>query len=393
MEEIEDQVNLLIRHYSSLVKEAEGLLFPKFRPSTDGENSEWSCFRKWIHRLAHSFSSASKSSLGELLLSFYLIYSALVNFAWFATIIYGVLNHSYSGLSFQYYAGTISSILIFILSMPLAIVVYYWWFETLKKKSRIWKKLIFIGFLFLLTGGFTKSFIAAIPALQHVTLLDVLYICLAYAFLIVPTWSYFLIVSYEAGSALLLLVASFFKGLKSLHDPLPIEMVKKLSLGNIKDEQKPWKLGDLPIQDVRTIRLWAQTNREATDKRTLPTILVISFLTLLLSIDAIKNWVDPRIQIASLLLFSHDLVSGTLSKSYFLSILLIDLLILVLIFLIVIFSRLFTNLSVQSLIIETCLVAENAQEHKRLEREQAEKKGCLPDLLRWISALFINRDG
>jgi hypothetical protein len=159
---------------------------------------------------------------------------------------------------------------------------------------------------------------------------------------------------------------SLFGGIRSMYDPLPLVKVKRLALEEIpaaREGEPPWKLNSLSLHEIQTLRKWAEANRESTDKRILPAIVVIAFLTLLLSTDTVRSMFDLYIQNWFQRMFSLlTMRTVFFSKEYFLSLFIFAITIFTIVFLVKTFSPMFVNLAVQSLMIEACILAENSHD-------------------------------
>jgi hypothetical protein len=301
-----------------------------------------------------------------------------------------------SFLDFGNIGGVISLIIVLIGSIPLFVVAYYWWFDVLTNKQyRIRLRVIFIGCVLFFSWAFTRAVLVD-SFTKHVinSRADILPALLAYSLFLIPAMSYLIMLFYEMLSIVLHLIDSVSKGLKSLHDPLPLEMVRKLALEEIFDAQseQTWRLRDLSLHEVQTLRKWAEANRESTDKRTLPTIVVIAFLTLLLTSDTARGWLDPYIQQWFQRILSFwTMRTGFFTKDYFIAAFILVITILIVGFLVKTFSRLFVNLAVQSLVIEACVLAENSHDEyysKESGNVQEPRKSGFWDFVQSVIGMF-----
>ncbi len=368
-----ERVEFFVQRYSSLVKSAEKLSFPKFQPGFPKDSVNWGAFRRMLYRFAHPFLSGGKSGFWETTGFLFLLLVAQANFGWWIMLLAPALYGMQSFLDIGNIGGVISLILALIGAIPLSVVAYYWWFDVLtSKKYPGWLRLIFVGGVLFFSWAFTRAILAD-SITRHVinSKSDILPTLLAFLLFLIPSLSYLAMLFYESVSFLLHLIDSFSKGLKSLHEPLPVETVKKLALEDIADDQskQTWKLQDLSLHEIQTLRKWAEVNRESTDKRTLPTIVVIAFLTLLLASDTARGWLDPYVQQWFQRILSFwTMRTGVFTKDYFIAAFIVVITILVLGFLTKTFSRLFVNLAVQSLVIEACVLAENSHDDAYLEK-------------------------
>ncbi len=146
------------------------------------------------------------------------------------------------------------------------------------------------------------------------------------------------------------------------HQPVSTLLVQSLATESVlerSDGQSPMTLLDLNLSTIQTLREWAQANRDSTDKRLMPTVLTLAALQVVgLSyildlpiwpaiFDVIKYVYDllqkqaPVIGLGSAW---YGLLLGVLATSALL--------------LLKFVGGLFSNLAIQGLIIEACIVAE-----------------------------------
>lgn len=144
-----------------------------------------------------------------------------------------------------------------------------------------------------------------------------------------------------------------------MHHPLPARILHKLSLEPIPlnttpDDKLPeptWQLADLSPEDLEFLREWAQANREATEKRLLPTTVLFGAVGLFADTDAFNNAVQGALKFLELI-FTTDI--------WWLNMTIPFIFIWVTVF-VISMLRLIENVIVQSLIIEACMVAAHAQ--------------------------------
>ena len=320
----DERVDFFVQRYSSLVKVGEKLSFPKFQPGYPQEAKDWKRLRKLIYKFAHPFLSGGKNSFWETVGFLFLVIATQANMGWWLMLLAPSLYGMQSFFDSSNLGNIISLLIAFSGAIPLSIVAYYWWFDILtSKRYRILLRLIFVGCAIFFTWAFTQAVLAnSITKQVFNNRSDVFPTLLAYLLFLIPAISYFMMLIHEMLSWILHLIDSVSKGLKSLHDPLPLDLVKKLASDKIIDNEykQAWKLRDLSLHEVQTLRKWAEANRESTDKRTLPTIVVIAFLTLLLASDTARELLDPYVQQWFQRIFLiWTMRTGVFTKDYFIS--------------------------------------------------------------------------
>jgi hypothetical protein len=149
----------------------------------------------------------------------------------------------------------------------------------------------------------------------------------------------------------------------SFHDPFPKkELIKIIEepIPILQEENTHWRLKDLNISQLRTIKEWAITNRDGTDKRLLPSAIFFALLGILSNTEAFQNILETfYIWIRRIILpgTAEGLKSEEISNfvvQYFVVIIVLG----ILFGFITSLLSLFRNLVAQSLIIEACILTE-----------------------------------
>ncbi len=371
MQTYEQRLDQYIEKYSSLVKCAEELIFPSDRRSLPDEAKKWGWPRKLVHRMSHPFTVA-ETGLRDSLGYFFLVLLMQTNLGWGMMFLAPVMLGSPVILSFADIGSTLSLILAFIFSIPLLAVSYYWLFTIFTDKGFHPKLSFFlvivdisllIGFSIIIrNGSVTKHFI--------ISKADIIPLLISFIFFFIPAITYFLIILFESSVLIKQSIVSITRSVKAIHDPLPLEQVKSLAIGDIaaKDNKSTWKLSSLSLHELRALRKWAEANLEATDKRALPAVVVFGFLALLLSSDTVKqSIVEPvtRLWWSEMTFFwtsSNATLARLFSWDYLRAIFVFVVTLMLATYILKTFSRLFRNLPVQSLVVEACILAESAHE-------------------------------
>jgi hypothetical protein len=163
-----------------------------------------------------------------------------------------------------------------------------------------------------------------------------------------------------------------FKFLFRMNDPF-VRQVPKLVQAVISSEGGDWKLLDLKASEIMALRDWSQANREGTDKRLLPTSIVLAVLAFIATTPMFQQWTLSWViyfQVANA--EYNDPKSIAPIASVLTMQLLIPLGILFALYLAVIYYAMFRNLVVQTYIIETCTVALYAAEQREAEEARVQ---------------------
>jgi len=168
-----------------------------------------------------------------------------------------------------------------------------------------------------------------------------------------------------------------------IQTPTTDESIEKLLHSEITDAKannQNWQLLDLSKNEITYLRLWSESNLNSSEKRTIPAIVVAALIGLFLSIDGIRNFLTAP--------FTITAISGPQSW-------LSNLLLIAVFSFIVIFSRtmvaIFKNIAIQSLIVETCLIAEYAvgeDKDSQIEKNESPLNTLLKIVARGISKLL-----
>jgi len=358
------------------VKYAEELAFPSDQQGFPDEATEWGGIRKVAHRMSHPFTISGnvlQDSLGYFILTFLM----QTNLVWGLMFLAPAMLGSSTILSFANIGSTISLILALIFAVPLLIVSYYWLFSIFADKNAhpklsyllvIIDIILLFGFSYAIRNGSTTKHFEDSAA-------DIIPLLISYILFFIPALTYLLIILFESVVQTRQLIISVSRSVKTIHDPLPLEQVRKLVIEEIPapDGKPSWKLDSLSLQEIRTLRKWAEANLEATDKRALPAVFVVGFLALFLSSETVRQSItEPIIQfwwkeMTFLWVAVNKSPSEIFSWHYLLAAFVFVITLVLAKSILRTFSRLFRNLPVQSLVVEACILAENAHEENYQE--------------------------
>lgn len=358
------KINKIVDQFSSLVKYTEKLAFPDHRKGvlSQQDMTGWGRIRKAIYRIAHAGFSIDDPNLINTIL--YLIWSYIsigsmtIGIVFIQPNLYdlvfpGIQPHSLAN-------DTTILIIAFIPVILLVPVAVYWWYEIISEKRYpiILKTILVLVFAGLLFGFSSKLGLNApisswIDPGSGLLLSHILYI--------IPAITYFMAISLDLLIQGMYLFKILFSGIKSIHNPLPFNEIKELLLADIPDQPnaKPWRMSKLTMLEIQTMHKWALANRDATEKRTIPTSVALGAVGVFTISTALRAWIDNFIAGW----FSN--LTTIYSSPFSLPILtmLFDIGLLILVFamftsIAVSLVRLFINLAVQNIIIETCILAQ-----------------------------------
>ena len=374
----ESRVHELVDHFSSLVQYTEKLAFPDYKDGilAPKDTTAQSFLGKFLNRITHVTWSEENPGLLNIFIFIIWAYASAASLALGIVFIQPNL-YNLSFPTIQPYslvndpATTIITSILVIMVMPVAI---YWWYEiiTEKRYAIVLKLFLLAIFLYLFYELIAKL------DLNNTMVNDWLNLKsgLLRAFLLhfAPAVTYFLAIGFDVFTMVYHLLEVLFGGVRSVHNPLPFNEIKKLLTEDIQNEStgKPWKISELSDSEVEQISKWASTNRDAT--------VPISIFLGLLGIISISNFAQSKADnfIANWLRTLGTIYQSPFSVPLFTSVFNLGLFFLVFIFIaLVVMSliRLFVNLAVQNIIIEACIVAQFGAQDSRPNEAESAKQG------------------
>lgn len=360
----------LITLFSGILDHATYLAFPNKHSLTVSkvDQSNWKKIRRIVYYFSLPTFSKLKgiSSLGIffLWLFSFSIWSRL--FLELLTLLLELELPSSEPVSVSLYETFM--IFVFALGYIICTPLSYWsWVEFLRdKRFRIkWKFaliLIYLGFTVaiilyifsLMTNNERVIFLkSAIDPSNTSVVLFLLFGSL------LPLTSYLTFVGSEFLVFLIGRIEIIFRFIYSSHNPWNPEIIRRLISEPILIEQgKKQTFFQLSIQELKTIRHWAEKNRESSDKRLLPIAIFFGFIGLFTDwtkFEKFLDWFGPwLIDSIWLTKTKGTFVENSISMTVALLILLI------IGFFILMISDLIKNIVSQSLIIEACIIMEHS---------------------------------
>ncbi|MBL8080479.1 MAG: hypothetical protein JNM55_21085 [Anaerolineales bacterium] len=396
MTDYNQRIEQYISRYSSLVKYAEELAFPAHSLGMPSQSKKWRWLRRTAYKLSHPFTTMETdiwNVIGYVLLVF-LMQSSL---GWGIMILAPALYGTPAILTFSNLGGTLSLIIALIFSIPLAYVTYYWWYELFTSEQYRPALRIFLVFLqLILVIGLTEGFRnRSVTGQLMNSSTGVVPLLVSYAIFLIPAATYILIIIFEILVQFKELFTSVSRSIATVHDPLPLDQIKKLALEEIPGSENTmaWRLSSLSLNEIITLRSWAQANQESTDKRTLPAILILTFLALLLNSETVKDVVEPAIkwwwqECSYVWTAAHSSPSNIFSWEYLAAILVFAVTLIITKKILRTFSRLFKNFPVQSLVVEACILAERAHDENFKIQSELSPKRQRPVIISILENLF-----
>jgi len=371
-------VDALLDRFDALVKHAQKLASP---PRNKGvaappDMTHWSILRRTAFTI---YSPLPTMFRIESLPIFFMILSIslFISQLWlmFADvsldyIFGGSLPKTSSNLEIPIYINVVFCAVV----IMLAVAAYWRWIEFFRdcRYSKRWRLILALGFVAIAFSfpywAFRPEYRAQFPLHLLEDNVDLILFAIMYIFFLIPpgTFYYMLVIDTAVfGRWLLLVIGQYFV---SAHDPFPKKSIREIVLEPIPSSggKEEWRLTELTKAELESLRTWAEANREGTEKRLLPTLVLFGILAVFANIQVFSHAMDQVLTWLSKLLskpavFSPLSILGSLLQlSVFTFV--VGLPIAIFIYSLVL---LFRNLVTQSLIIEACIVAEHVREQHR----------------------------
>jgi hypothetical protein len=371
---IEIYIQVIIDQFSSLVTQAEKVIFPVSRDGVFAPRGKanWSSIRRIIYELACPYTFLDEKWGG-----------------WQIAILIVWLILSISCLSLtqrialnQKIASDWSHIVLLVFIVLFSSFSYGSWIEFFidpryKFTIKLLVLFLFLPFLFSLESYPVSNSGPVIVSLIRTPRL--------FAGLIIPVFSFFYMIFVHIVILGFWIYEVMLKWIVAFHKPLPFQYLRNLIQQEIPPngaQLSAWKITELDQANLSTIRKWAIANRDATEKRTIPVLVIFAVLGFFSSTQYFSVLIDKFLALVAPLSqglsspFSFTRISAVIVSTTVVAIFMI------------IYGRLFKNLAVQNLIIETCIVVEHAKS-KEISKAQPDRVSIKSIILTWIDR-FLN---
>lgn len=375
----ETRIEYINEKFKTLVHHAQDIIFPDqhqgifARQSTDG----WSSLRKLIYRAFHPMWEAENRSAAEVFLfSLFSLYVPMFSLAlsmYFTSIVLGETAAVESSNTTIFFIKTISIFVSVFLMLP----TIHWWGEVVleKRYSKGVKLFVFCLFSYL-SWIVTKAIIAQSPLywpsreiisqnINFFLVISFFFVFPSYTFLLSIVIDYLLVIGY--------FLRVLFFNISSIHDPLPLESVEKLvkeKFSSAEEGDTEWQLCSLSKLEIKSLHNRALANLAGTEKRTIPISLILALIGLLTFSKFFGNNVDQLLSDMFNKLNAFTPLANPLE--FIFPMIVIGGLFIIGGFLILSLNNLFTNIVVQNIIIEACIIVEYAidEEIKKQKAKQ-----------------------
>lgn len=367
MESKEISANFLINRFFNVVRQAENIIFKDKRTGifVDRDLSNWSTVRKTLYKLSMPYLIfQEKSSFIYKISGFFIYVMAFVvlllaqQLAWSPSVNVGLVYKIIIGLflfltTWSYIEfirdnrySVLAKIALSFILVVLCLIQSVSLFTIRNIRVIPLDRLVKVGFF--VGAGFTPWFIIIVYILVSVV------------------WSYIILVRYT----------------EVIQKPLTEQAIRQLLEVDIPENNDgKWKILDLRKDEITYLRKWAETNLDNSEKRTIPTLVLSTLLGFFISTSFFREMI--------LNLFKQEGSRNNLQA--FITAMLLPLIV----YFFSVFSRtlvsLFKNIAIQSLIVETCIVAEYAivkDADSKLQLQQPRPKNVVEVILGFLFDLL-----
>jgi hypothetical protein len=188
------------------------------------------------------------------------------------------------------------------------------------------------------------------------------------------------------------LALTVFNSFITAHEPVSFRVLRELITVPIPSAGADWYVSELNREEIHTLKELAKNNLEATDKKTIPTIIIVAVIGFLATLPVFQQLLSSIFQamvnslLEMLLVFASPIAADLTIGRLLLG---LTILMALLVFFIAYFV-LFQNLLVQGIIVQACTIADYAKQQTLDEISQAKKeKTNRSNFLQWLIR-FIN---
>jgi len=285
-------------------------------------------------------------------------------------------------------------LVIFFILPPVLLYGYTIWFLTTRRNS--WKTkalwlVSLLAFLFYLYSQLQN----VRPAETNAILASALFFDFILFFLLIPSVLYVVYNFLYYGKFFVELIANALNGFVYAHQPVSFQILRKLVTNPIKSENTNWHLSERSQNEISTFKELAVSNLDATEKKTIPTVILIGVFGFLATLPAFQQFFANAIQ-ESLSWILEVLTGNVISITFgrmvfgFAAVILIILTLAANIALV-------QNLFVQGIIVQACTIAEYTQKQTVLmtsQKKQASSffESILKGIIGLLTLIFGSKD-
>jgi hypothetical protein len=345
----------IIQKFRSLVNQAENIAFPKttnsiFRPIN---TESWLPIRKFLYKASMPFLYIVKSDSIRSGIYFALSFMMLIMVYWTLALAQEIAK----GIPFEANSIQFGAFAIFLF---LSIYGFINFVNDARYNSGL--RILVMGIFLLVCLIYTVSLFPTIPPNTHVITSWGKYFKVL--FLISTAFSPIMIFLINTVLNALLAFAQFLNFTETIQTPTTDKSIEKLLQATISSDtnsNQKIRILDLSKGEVTSLRLWAESRLASSEKRTIPALVVAALIGPLWSVEWVRNLITSTVTMVTK--NNYQAIIGWI-------------VITMLLLFIAAFSKtmveIFKNIAIQSLIVETCHVAEYAIKEEKIISVQKE---------------------
>ncbi len=405
-------IDALLDRFEALIEHVQKLAFPPLRKGVTAppDMTNWSRLRRIAFKISSPLPTTFK--LEPFDISF-----IILGVWWGVSVFWGICaDASLQVLKSSPPTGSQSEqttiwvkfavYLVVVLVVALIPAAYWRWVEFFRDRryAGYWRLILTLLFVIIILASFWESGQDYSLRFQSRFLenrVSLIFLAITYVLFLIPTGTFYYMLVIDTAVFGGSLLWAIFNYLISTHIPFPKKFIREIVLKPIpsSEDKEEWRLTELTKAELESLHRWAEANREGTEKRLLPTLVLFGILAVFANTQAFNRVLDKalawlyRLPIELMgLARSVGASPGNTFIAYqakmfeFISIvILICLFILVPLLLLLL---LFRNLVTQSLIIEACIVAEYVREQHRNVDSRVEMTTGHRNFWQWLVSLL-----
>lgn len=300
-------IDALLDRFSALVEHAQTIAFPPLRKGVTAppDMTGWSKRR----RIAFTISSPLPTTLTvetvERFCWVLLIWIVVSTYWWnlaglVADLTFGAPQPTLPESEAPLWAEIIAwPLLLLIVISPF--VAYLRWGEFFRDQRypSIWRFVLAAAFIMIVVSSpywlLVPEYRMQFPSLLLRDRVKLILFVLNYLVFVIPAGTFYYMFAIDILVLGVRLPGMILQYLWSAHNPLSRELVRKLALEPIptsQSEGKKWRLIELTKAELELLYRWAAANREGTDKRLLPTVVLFGVLGVFADTQAFSDAID-----------------------------------------------------------------------------------------------------
>lgn len=280
--------------------------------------------------------------------------------------------------------GLLIFVVILVTLLPLVTFYQMWWYFFRCKTKLLYKMTWLAGFIYIALQYVGKvDLVSKLPTILSQSQNSVMVFFACYFLIAAGVVLYFTMSEFVR--SFMETIAGIGVGLLRTSNPIPYRIINTLINEPIKSEKNEWFLAKLGRDEITTIRTWSEKNLDINEKKTVPTILMLTLLGLLINITSLQNIAGQLLETLTSLItkffvpFASNLTLAEYVGGFLAAVLLM--------LFAMNYADNFRNFAVQGAITQACVIAEHYASNNNNEVEAAHVRA--PSLLNFLRDWLI----